>query len=73
MKDVKKEIYPNKLVLVPDEITSSACPFLDLQLTIKDNIISFSIHNKRDASNSPIINFPRLTGNITIKSSIGVF
>ena len=51
----------------------AVCPFLDLQLTIKDNVISTSIFDKRDAFAFPIVNFPTLSGNIPQKSSYGVF
>ena len=67
------DIYPKELILVPDKSDGMSCPFLDLQLTIKDHCISSSIFDKRDAFDFPIVNFPTLTGNIPRKSSYGVF
>lgn len=73
MKRVMAEIYPEELVLVPEDSDDQSCPFLDLQVVIKDSIITTSIFDKRDAFDFPIINFPTLTGNIPNRSSYGVF
>ena len=73
MKKYMNDIYPKELVLVPDDTNGKSCPFLDLQVTITDSIISTSIYDKRDAFDFPIVNFPTLTGNIPKKSSYGVF
>ena len=70
MKRVMAEIYPEELVLVPDDSDGQSCPFLDLQVVIKDSIITTSIYDKRDAFDFPIINFPTLTGNIPNRSSL---
>ena len=67
------DIYPKELILVPDDTDGTSCPFLDLQVTITDSIISTSIYDKRDSFNFPIVNFPDLSGNIPQKSSYGVF
>ena len=73
MEQYMSDIYPKELVLVPDDTDGQACPFLDLQVVITDNIISTSIYDKRDAFDFPIVNFPTLTGNIPQKISYGVF
>ena len=73
MIEVMKDIYPKELVLVPDDSDGLSTPFLDLQLAIKDGVVSTSIFDKRDAFDLKIINFPTLTGNIPLKSSYGVF
>ena len=73
MKRAMAEIYPQELVLVPDDSDGNACPFLDLQVVIKENVISTSIFDKRDAFDFPIVGFPTLSGNIPQKSSYGVF
>lgn len=67
------DIYPKELALVPDDTDGKSCPFLDLQITITDSVISTSIYDKRDTFDFPIVNFPTLTGNIPRKSSYGVF
>ena len=73
MKKYMTDIYPKELILVPDDTNGKSCPFLDLQVDIKDSIISTSIYDKRDTFDFPIVNFPTLTGNIPKKSSYGVF
>ena len=49
MIEVMKDIYPKELVLVPDDSDGLSTPFLDLQLVIKDGVVSTSIFDKRDA------------------------
>ena len=73
MRRVMTDIYPEELVLVPGDADDQFCPFLDLQVAIKDSIISTSIFDKRDAFDFSIVNFPTLTGNIPTRSSYGVF
>ena len=73
MKKVMADIYPKELVLVPEDSDDQSCSFLDLQVVIKDSVITTSIFDKRDAFDFPIINFPTLTGNIPNRSSYGVF
>ena len=66
------DIYPKELVLTPDDTDGKSCPFLDLQVTMTDSIISTSIYDKRDTFHFPIVNFPNLSGNIPL-SYYGVF
>ena len=73
MNRVMTDIYPKELVLVPDDSDGLSTPFLDLQLVVKNGVISTSIFDKRDAFDFKIINYPTLTGNIPLKSSYGVF
>jgi hypothetical protein len=73
MTRLKSEIYPKELELVPDDGDGNSAPFLDLFLTINDDVISTSIYDKRDNFDFPIVNFPTLTGNIPRKGSYGVF
>ena len=73
MMEVMKDIYPEELVLVPDDSDGLSAPYLDLLIIIKDDVVSSSIYDKRDAFDFPIVNFPTLTGNIPLKSSYGVF
>ena len=51
------EIYPEELVLVPEDSDDQSCPFLDLQVVIEDSIITTSIFDKRDTFDFPMINF----------------
>ena len=68
-----KDIYPKELSLVPDDSDGSHTPFLDLDLVIKDGVVTSSVFDKRDAFDFPIVNFPVLSGNIPKGSSYGVF
>ena len=73
MNKYMSDIYPEELKLVPDGLDGRTCPFLDLNLTIKNGYIFASIFDKRDAFDFPIVNFPTLTGNIPENGSYGVF
>jgi hypothetical protein len=73
MMEAMSEIYPSELELVPDDSDGMTTTILDLMLTIRDNNISTSIYDKRDAFDFPIVNFPNLSGNIPTKSAYGVF
>ena len=73
MIKVMTDIYPKELILVPDDSNGLSTPFLDLQLVVKNGVVSSSIFDKRDAFDFKIINYPTLTGNIPLKSSYGVF
>ena len=43
MKKVMADIYPKELVLVPEDSDDQSWSFLDLQVVIKDSIITTSI------------------------------
>ena len=73
MTKVMGDIYPKELVLVPDDSNGLSTSFLDLQLVVKDGVVSTSIFDKRDDFDFKIVNFPNLSGNIPLKSSYGVF
>jgi len=73
MLKIMDEMYPKQLELIPDENDGTSAPFLDLKLTIQNNVIITKIFDKRDAFDFPIVNFPNLKGNIPIKNSYGVF
>ena len=51
------DIYPKELILVPDDSNGLSTPFLDLQLVVKNGVVSSSIFDKRDAFDFKIINF----------------
>ena len=73
MLSLMNQIYPSELVLVPDSTDGSNCPFLDLNLTLTDGVITTSVFDKRDTFNFQIVNFPNLSGNIPSRASSGVF
>ena len=51
----------------------TSASFLDLNLTIVNNIISTSIYDKRDDFNFQIVNFPDLSGDVPRAPSYGVY
>ena len=73
MLSLMNQIYPSELVLVPDSTDGSNCPFLDLNLSLTDGVITTSVFDKRDTFNFQIVNFPNLSGNIPSRASYGVF
>ena len=48
-------------------------PFLDLDLSITNGIVSSKIHDKRDDFNFEIVHFPFLDGDVPRSPSYGVY
>jgi len=67
------EIYPPELELSPDKTNGTSVNFLDLTLTVDNNVIATRLYDKRDAFDFPIVNFPNLSGNVPNSQSYGVF
>ena len=53
--------------------SNTETPFLVLNLSITNGIVSSKIHDKRDYINFAIVNFPFLDGNIPRSPSYGVY
>ena len=53
-------IYPKELTLIKSNVSSTDSSFLDLHLTIKNNVLTTSLYDKRDDFNFDIVNFPYL-------------
>ena len=73
MNEVMSEIYPEELILFPEDGDGQSTHFLDLNIDIRDGFISTSIYDKRDSFDFPIVNFPFLNGNIPKQTATGVF
>ena len=54
------QIYPTELQLNKANSSDTEAPFLDLNLSITNGIVSCKIYNKRDDFNFEIVNFPFL-------------
>ena len=52
------QIYPTELQLNKANTSDSEAPFLDLNLSITNGIVSSKIYDKRDDFNFEIVNFP---------------
>ena len=58
------QIYPTELQLNKANSSDTEAPFLDLNLSITNGIVSSKIYDKRDDFSFAIVNFPFLDGDI---------
>ena len=58
------QIYPSELQLTKANSSDTEAPFLDLNLSITNDIASSKIYDKRDDFNFEIVNFPFLDGDV---------
>ena len=66
------QIYPTELQLNKANSSDTEAPFLDLNLSITNGIVSSKIYDKRDYFNFEIVNFPFLDGDVPRSPSHGV-
>ena len=66
-------IYPTELQLNKANASDTEAAFLDLNLSINDDIVSTKIYDKRDDFNFDIVNFPFLDGDVPQRPSYGVY
>ena len=66
------EIYPTELQLNKANSSDTEAPFLDLNLSITNGIVS-SIYDKREGFNFEIVNFPFLDGDVPRSPSYGIY
>ena len=66
------KIYPSELQLNKTNTPDTEAAFLDLYLSISDDIVSIKIYDKRDGFDFEIVNFPFLDGNVPRCTSYGV-
>ena len=67
------QIYPTELQLNKTNSSDTEAPFLDLNLSITNGIVSSKIYDNRDDFNFEIVNFPFLDGNVPCSPSYGVY
>ena len=67
------QIYPTELQLNKANSSDTEAPFLDLNLSITNGIVSSKIYDKRDDLNFEIVNFPFLDGDVPRSPSYGVY
>ena len=58
------QIYPTELQLNKANSSDTEAPFLDLNLSMTNGIVSSKIYDKRDDFNFEIVNFPFLDGDV---------
>ena len=67
------QIYPTELQLNKANSSDTEAPFMDLNLSITNGIVSSKIYDKRDDFNFEIVNFPFLDGEVPRSPSYGVY
>ena len=67
------QIYPTELQLNKANSSDTEAPFLDLDLSITNSIVSSKIYDKRDDFNFEIVNFTFLDGDVPHSPSYGVY
>ena len=66
------QIYPTALQLNKSNSSDTEAPFLDLNLSITNGIVSSKIYDKGDGFNFEIVNFPFLDEDVPHSPSYGV-
>ena len=66
-------IYPAELQLNKTNASDTEAAFLDLNLSIHNDIVSTKIYDKRDDFNFDIVTFPFLDGDVPRRPSYGVY
>ena len=67
------QIYPTELQLNKANSSDTEAPFLDLNLSKKNGIVTSKIYDKRDDLNFEIVNYPFLDGDVPRSPSYGVY
>ena len=67
------QIYPTELPLNKANSSNTESPFLDLNVSITNGIISTKINDKWDDFNFQIVNFPFLDRDVPRSRSYGVY
>ena len=66
-------LYPDELQLNKANASDTYAAFLDLNLSIYNDIVSTKIYDKRDDFNYDIVSFPFLDENVIQRPSYGVY
>ena len=67
------QIYPSELQLNKPNTSDTEAAFLDLHLSISNDIVSTKIYDKRDDFDFKIVKFPFLGGDVPRYTSNGVY
>ena len=67
------QIYPSELQLNKANTSDTEAAFLDLHVSISNDIVSSKIYDKRDDIDFEIVNFPFLDGDVPRSTSYGVY
>ena len=72
-ENMASQIYPSELQLKKANTSDTEAAFLDLLLSISNDIVSTKIYNKRGDFDFEIVNFPFLDGDVLRSTSYGVY
>ena len=72
-ENMVSQIYPSELQLNKTNASDTEAAFLDLHLSISNDIVSTKIYDKRDDFDFEIVNFPFLDGDVPRSTSYGVY
>ena len=67
------QIYPSELQLNKANTSDTEAAFLDLHLSISNDIVSQKMYDKRDDFDFEFVNFPILNGDVPRSTSYGVY
>ena len=67
------QIYPSGLQINKANTSDTRAAFLDLHLSISNDIVSTKIYDKRDDFDFEIVNFPFQDGDVRRSTSDGVY
>ena len=67
------QVYPSELQLNKANTSDTEAAFLDLHLSISNDIVSTTIYEKREDFDFEIVNFPFLDGDVPRSTSYGVY
>ena len=70
---MESQIYPSELQLNKSNSSDTQDAFLDLHLSISNDIVSAKINDERDDFDFEIVNFPFLDGDVPRSTSYGVY
>ena len=71
--NILSQIYPSELPLTKANTSDTKATFLDLHLSISNDIFSTKIYDKRDDFDFEIVNFPFLDSDVPRSTSYGVY
>ena len=71
--NIVSQIYPSELQLNKANTSDTEAAFLDLNLSISNDIVSTKIYDKQYDFNFEIVNFPFLDGDVPCSTSYGVY
>ena len=67
------QIYPSELQLDKVNTSDTEAAFVDLHLSISNDIVSTKLYDKRDDIDFEVVNFPFLDGDVPRSTSYGVY